>query len=143
MLEDILKQAQPGVNPQLEAMITKLMQGSGSTPGQAASGVAGMQSQGVSPGTMATGAVAPPSSPGGAQPMAPEEANLTYQALIKKGVPPQVAQQAIANPQMLRELLAQLYKGGGGVGPQEAVQGPGAAPSRVSAPPLGGGGGYG
>src|SRR5688572_6961914 len=129
MLEDILKQAKPGVNPQLEEMVAKLMMGSGSSPQRAQ---AATQPQAAPQSTLGTGAQMPSAPAGGAQPMAPEEANLTYQALIKRGVPPQVAQQAIANPQMLRDLLTQIYRG---TGPQE--QPPALAsgvPGRMSAP---------
>lgn len=129
MLEDLLKQSRPGVNPELEDMVAKLMMGSGSSPQRATNAV---QAPAPAPSALGTGAQAPAAPAGGTAPMAPEEANLTYQALIRKGVPPQIAQQAIANPQLLRDLLGQLYRG---AGPQE--QPPALAsgtPGRMSAP---------
>lgn len=113
MLDQLLKQAQPGVNPELEEMVAKLMIGSGSSPQRAQQAVA---PQPAPPSALGTGAQTPAAPAGGAAPMVPEEANLTYQALIRKGVPPQLAQQALANPQLLRDLLMQLYRG---TGPQE------------------------
>jgi hypothetical protein len=140
MLDELLKQSQPGVNPKLEDMIARLMVNGGATPGQTASGVQGLQGQ-QAPSTLGTGAAGVPAPAGAAQPMAPEEANLTYQALIRKGVPPQLAQQALANPKLLRDLLTQIYRQ---PGPQEAPQMlNGGVPARPTAPPLGGGGGYG
>lgn len=131
MLDDILKQAQPGINPELESMIARLMQGSGSSPQRAAAATA---PQAPPPSALGTGAATPAAPAGGAEPMLPEEANLTYQALIRKGVPPQVAQQAIANPQMLRDLLGQLYRG---AGPQEQPPALASMPGRMSAPAPG------
>lgn len=113
MLNDFLKQAQPGVNPELEQMVARLMMGSGSSPQRAAESA---QAPAPPPTALGTGAQGVSAPAGGNPPMAPEEANLTYQTLIKRGVPPQIAQQAIANPQLLRDLLTQLYSQ---TGPQE------------------------
>jgi hypothetical protein len=138
MLDDVLKQAQPGVNPQLEEMITTLMRNGGASPGQTQSGVQGLQGPRMQ-GTMATGVPGAAGQPGATPPMDPAEANQTLRILIQKGVPPAVAQQAIQNPAMLKELLAQIFKQSG---PQEQPQAMASSPGRVSAPPLGGGGGY-
>lgn len=40
--------------------------------------------------------------------MPPEQANLTYQMLVKAGVPPEIAKQAIGEPKFLQEILKQL-----------------------------------
>lgn len=142
MLDDVLKRAQPGVNPQLEQMITTMMMNAGASPGQTQSGVkslGGPQTQ----STMGTGVPGAATQAGATPPMAPQEANQTLQILISKGVPPALAQQAIANPQLLKELLAQIFKQGGPTGPTEAPQAMASGtPNRVSAPSLGGGGGY-
>jgi len=139
MLDDLLKQSQPGVNPKLEEVITSLMRSGGASPGQTQSGVQSLQGQGQ-PQTMGAGGAGVQPQAGGTPAMGPEEANLTYQALIRKGVPPQIAQQALANPQMLKDLLMQIYKQ---TGPQEAPAAMASSqPGRQSAPPLGGGGGY-
>lgn len=138
-LDDILKQAQPGINPQLEDMIAKLMVSGGASPGMAKAGIQGM-GQPTQQTALGTGAQVPAGQPGAAEAMAPEEANMTYQALLRRGVPPQIAQQAIANPKLLRDLLSQIYKQ---TGPQEQPQMLASGqPNRMSAPPLGGGGGY-
>lgn len=137
MLNDLLKQSQPGVNPELESMIAKLMQGSGSSPERAMGAVSQSPQE---PGAAGTGAATVPAPAGAAQAMGGQESNQTYQVLVARGVPPEVAQQAIGNPAMLRALLQQLYSQSG---PQEAPPMQPGANSRMSAPPLGGGGGYG
>jgi hypothetical protein len=142
MLDDLLKQAQPGVNPQLEATITRLMQASGASPGQISSGVQGLQGQPAGPVAGAAGTSAPPgqAAPDVGSAQQNPQANATYRALIQAGVPAAVAMQAMQDPKLLQSILAQMSQK---TGPQE--QGPmapsAASPSRMSAPPLGGGGG--
>jgi hypothetical protein len=161
MLEQILQQAKPGVNPELEAMISKLMMGSGATPGEAQGGVAGamrqplpqsalgtgVQPQGAAPGSPLPGA-APGAMPGGqGQQMPPEQANRTYQVLVSQGVPPQLAKEAIGNPALLRDILRQLQGGqdqeqGQGqppIGPQEQPQMVQGNNNRMTPPGFGGG----
>lgn len=138
-LDDLLKQANPGVNPELEAMISRLMLGAGSSADRAAKATAPTA---PAPGTLGTGAAGAPPAGAGAAPMPPqipEAANQTYMVLVKQGVPPEIAKQAIANPALLRQLLAKLYSQSG---PQELPQqmDSSAAAARQSSPPLGGGG---
>lgn len=139
MLDELLKQSQPGVNPELEDLISKLMLSGGATPGQTESGTKSLQPQ-LAQSTLGTGAAGTMAPAGATPPMDAQAANQTYQVLISKGVPPQLAQQALANPQLLRDLLTQIYRQ---TGPQEQ---PTALASgtrgRMSSPPLGGGGGY-
>ncbi len=164
MLEQILQQSQPGVNPELEAMISKLMMGSGSTPAQAQAGPAqamrqplpqsalgtGAQPQGSAPGSPLPGA-APGAIPGGQPPqMPPEQANRTYQVLVSQGVPPQLAKEAMGNPALLRDILRQLQggqnqqqgpspQGPQGQGPQGQPQMVQGANHRMTPPGFGGG----
>lgn len=138
MLDDLLKQAQPGINPELEQMISKLMLAGGASSGQAASGVKGLSPQ-PQPSNLGIESSTPPAM--GAAPQGGVQDNQTYQILVKKGVPPEIAQQAMNNPQLLKDLLAQVYRQ---AGPTEAPPALASSqPNRMSAPPLGGGGGYG
>lgn len=158
MLEQILEQAKPGVNPELESMISRLMLGSGSSPAQAQGGPAaamrqplpqsalgtGVQPQGAAPGSPLPGA-APGSMPGGQAPqMPPEQANRTYQVLVSQGVPPQLAKEAIGNPALLRDILRQLQGSENqgqapGQGPQEQPQMVPGGNNRMTPPGFGGG----
>jgi hypothetical protein len=148
MLDDILKQSQPGVNPQLEEMVAKMLSASGMAGPQAAqaSGQQAPPSGGLgalpAPGP---GGVGIPGMPGsGAQ--APDESNETYKVLISKGVPPEIARQALGNPEILKQILAKLFQAQQGpamLGPQEQPQMQPSGNNRQSSPPLGGGGGYG
>ena len=157
MLDDILKQSQPGVNPQLEEMVAKMLSASGMAGPQAA---AASGQDAAPPGGLGAG---PTAAPGGGLPMggmppstgmpgsgaqAPDASNETYKVLISKGVPPDLARQALGNPEILKQLLAQLFQQQQQpmqqqLGPQEQQQMQPSSGNRQSAPPLGGGGGYG
>lgn len=98
----------PGVNPELEQMLSRItaLQGQMRAPGGS-----GMPAQGMARGpAMSTGTPQAGAMGGEAPGMQPQQANLTYQALIKFGVPPEVAKQAIANPKFLQEILASISK---------------------------------
>lgn len=145
MLDDVLKNAQPGVNPQLEDMVAKMLAGSGMAGPQAAS-AAGRLSPGASPlgvGPAPAGGM-PPAPAGGAAPQGQPgpQGNETFKVLVARGVPPQLAAQAISNPQLLRQLLAKLFQGQQGAD-QQPQAAPEPDPNSQPAPPLGGGGGYG
>jgi hypothetical protein len=158
MLEQMLQQSQPGVNPELEEMISKLMMGSGGAAGASQGGAAGAmrqplpqsalgaggQQQGAAPGSPLPGA-APGAMPGGQAPQAgPDQGNRTYQVLVSQGVPPQLAKEAINNPALLRDILRQLQGGqnqGGQppAGPQEQPQMVQGGNNRMTPPGFGGG----
>lgn len=70
------------------------------------------------------------------------ESNETFRVLVSRGVPPEIAKQALANPEILKQLLAKLFQGQQGAQEQPQMA-PSPTPNRQSAPPLGGGGGYG
>ena len=127
MLEDILQQSRPGVNPQLEEMISKLMMGGA---GQEKPGASMPMRQ-----PLPQSALGAPSG-GQAGASAQDQANQTYQILIQQGVPPKLAQQAIADPALLQDILRQLQGGGG---PQEQPQMMPSGNSRMSPPPPGAG----
>lgn len=100
----------PGVNPELEQMLGRINQlqppsgpGGGMPPvsGGPASGLP-MAARGVAQGPMGS----PPTPPS----IAPEQANLTFQMLLKAGVPPEIAKQAIAEPKFLQEILLEVQK---------------------------------
>lgn len=115
MLDELLRSkatpGAPGSSPELEQMLGRItqLQDPQGTPG-------GMMpanpSQGGGPRGVPTmqGTPAAPMQAGSAQGMAPEQANLTYQMLIKAGVPPEIAKQAIAEPKFLQEILVELQK---------------------------------
>jgi len=127
----------PGINPELEQMLTRISAlqqagGAGKSP-VPAPGVGGpgggmppaLGAGGGLPGIAAgaptsQGTPMAPNRPGEQQPMQPQQANMTYQALIKAGVPPQIAQQALGNPKFLQEILASISKQGG----QSAIPAP-------------------
>jgi hypothetical protein len=137
MLDDILKQSQPGVNPQLEDMVAKMLSGSGMAGPQASAAAQGMGPAALGAPPAPGGAPGMPAGGGG---MAGPEGNETFRVLVSRGVPPEMAKQALTNPEMLRQILAQLFKGQQGA-PSEPQMAPSKNPQ--SAPPLGGGGGYG
>lgn len=146
VLADILKQSQPGVNPQLEEMVAKMLAGSGMAGPQAsaAAGSAALSAPGAmgaasGGGGLPLGAPSPGAVPqSGGQPG--PESNETFRVLVSKGVPPEIAKQAIGNPELMKQLLAKLFQGQ--QGPQQQMA-PSPNPDPQSAPPLGGGGGYG
>lgn len=106
-----------GVNPQLEQMLGRISQLQGpSGPGGGMPPVSGGPAMGM-PGGMQGGPMAAPGGGMGAMGAAPPEspaaspgANVTYQMLIKAGVPPEIAKQAIAEPKFLQEILLELQK---------------------------------
>ena len=126
MLDQLLKQSQPGINPQLEEMISRLMLGSGSGPVQAQGSAAQAARMPLPQSNLGVG--------GGQQMPGQGEGNETYKILINAGVPPELARQALDNPQLMQTLIMQIQKG---VGPQEAppMQTSG-TPARPSAPPI-------
>ncbi len=146
-LEELLRGGQgvgaaPGINPELEQMLSRIsaLQTSGVKgpgggmppgPGVPMRGAPGTMGQGGQPPGIAagtpTGQGTPMASmsPGEQQPMQPQQANMTYQALIKAGVPEQVAKQAMGSPKLLQEILAQMQKAQGqGGGPAGAINNP-------------------
>jgi hypothetical protein len=114
MLEELLRGGGDGnpmgqqANPQLEQMLGRITQlsGGGGQPGMPSAPPPGP----VRSGPMTQGTPSMPSDAGSAQPMAPEQANVTYQTLIKAGVPAEIAKQAISEPKFLQELLGEIQK---------------------------------
>lgn len=137
MLDQLLQQSSPGINPELEKMIANLMLGAGNSPGRAqgsAAAASRMPLPQQSPLGLQrpTGGQAPEQGGlGGGE--APAAANETYQILIQAGVPPELALQAIGNPQLMQTLIMQIQ---GGMGPQEApIMQTSGTPAAPSAPP--------
>jgi hypothetical protein len=122
----------PNNNPEIEQMLGRL--GQMQSPGGASAG--GMPTPPApGPAPMGQGApmTAPQAAPGA--PAQPEQANATYQMLIKAGLPPEIAQQAMQEPKFLQEILLELQKSQQlGVPPQaqqmapEMGNGPGTRP---------------
>lgn len=138
MLDELLRSggadggAMGAADPQVEQLLGRLssvqnaVRGPGGQP-QGAPQPGMMQGPATSQGTPMA-----PSQPGASGPMAPEQANLTYQMLIKAGVPPEIAKQAIAEPKFLQEILMQMQKQQLGAPPAQPQGGP-AAPQRPMA----------
>lgn len=132
MLDELMRggsgQGAPGENPGIDQLLGRIssMQQTVQGPG---GGVmpSGSPMPGSAPGGMtgpATSLGAPEiDKAGSGAPMDPSQANLTYQMLIKAGVPPQIAKQAIAEPKFLQEILLQIQKTQLGA-PQMAPQQP-------------------
>lgn len=114
MLDELLRSQSMGagdeVNPELEQMLSRVQQFQGPMGQQGGPTPAGMTPQMPGPRGVPTqqGTPAAPTQAGMAQPMAPEQANMTYQMLVKAGVPPEIAKQAIAEPKFLQEILREL-----------------------------------
>lgn len=123
--------AAPGVNPEIEQMLGRLSQlQQPSGPGGGMPPVSGGPAQGM-PSGMPSGAMGAPGGPMGgmgaappASPSASPQSNVTYQMLIKAGVPPEIAKQAIAEPKFLQEILLELQKQQLGVQSQAAAGAP-------------------
>lgn len=129
--------AATGNNPEIEQMLGRITQLQ--SPTKAPGGGMPPAPQGPSGTPMTQGTPAAPQQAGSAPGMAPEQANVTYQMLVKAGIPPEIAKQAIAEPKFLQEILVELQKrqqGGLGVPPQAQapMAGPG-GPQRL-APPM-------
>lgn len=129
MLDELLRSggtegAMGAPDPQVEQLLGRLsstqnaVRGPGGQP-------AGPPQPGMMQGPATTqGTPTAPSQPGASGPMAPEQANLTYQMLIKAGVPPEIAKQAISEPKFLQEILMQMQKQQLGAPPAQPQGGP-------------------
>ena len=102
--------AAPGVNPELEQMLGRISQLQATKgPGGGMPPVSGGPAAGLP--MAARGAVqGPMGAPPAPSQIAPEQSNLTFQMLIKAGVPPEIAKQAIAQPKFLQEILLEIQK---------------------------------
>jgi hypothetical protein len=96
-----------GANPEIEQMLGRLgqLQSPGGAP---AGGMAAPGAPGLAPMGQGAPMPAPQAAPGA--PAQPEQANATYQMLIKAGVPPEMAKQAMQEPKFLQEILLELQK---------------------------------
>lgn len=125
----------PGVNPELEQMLGRLKQLQSPTQGPGGGMPPAPQPGSVQGTPTAQGTPSMPQQAGSAAPMPPEQANMTYQMLVKAGVPPEIAKQAIAEPKFLQEILKQLASqqqqlgvpAQGGQAPQQPQGNPAAA----------------
>jgi hypothetical protein len=95
-----MKQARPGV----KELVARMLAGSGITPQQPA-GPSGLDSSVAGPGGNAPVRGIPQTAP-------ETQPSETYRVLVSRGVPPEIAQQAIGNPPLLRQLLIGLQQGG-------------------------------
>jgi hypothetical protein len=99
-----LKQSQPGVNPQLEELVARMLAGSGIAQ-QTQPGPSGLDGSISGPGGNAPVR--------GIQQTEPEaQPSQTLRVLVSRGVPPELAQHAIGNPPLLRQLLIALQQQG-------------------------------
>ena len=124
----------PGSSPELEQMLGRVAQmGGGGAP--MAAGAPANVGPGPAPTAQGAPMTAPQASPGA--PMQPEQANMTYQMLIRAGLPPEVAKQALQEPKFLQEILMELQKRQLGAPPQsQAPQAGAAGQAQRPAPPM-------
>jgi len=129
LLDQMLSEqgGKPGINPQLEEMLARFGRGAqqGVSPPQ--TGNPSLQQTGLTP----TAVGMPQGGGATAQAMTPEQANLTYQTLVMRGVPEDTAKAAIGNPQLLQKIILQLF--------QSQRQQGGAAPMAAQGQTSGGG----